>query len=445
MTNVINKAIYTLWDAKEGGVRMSEMQNLQNLQFQSHDMLAKYQLDRLKVLIDHARKNSPWYREKFSALGLTLDDFNSVKDLEKLPVTTKLDIRNNGDAFIADGVDKSTLVTAKTGGSTGVSLNLYFDQDCQKLRNGAQGFADNLAGWQPGDKIGALWGNPPVAVTVKQKLRSILLERTKYLDTMDLNPDSMGEFAREWQAFKPDVLFGHAHSIYIFAKYLLAENIKLSSPKGIVATSMMLLEHERKVIKQAFNAEVTNRYGCEEVGLIACECEQHNGMHINTPHIVLECVDDNDNPVPFGTSGKLVITDLNNFAMPLIRYRIEDVGILTDRQCQCGRALPLLEKLEGRVADFLKKLDGGLVGGVSLVERTLTKIPGLEQMQLIQEQLDKIIINRVKGQDFNQETDKELLKEMHIVFGDAVDININDIEEMPQEASGKYRFSICKV
>ena len=208
---------------------------------------------------------------------------------------------------------------------------------------------------------------------------------------------------------------------------------------------MMLLEHERKVIKQAFNAEVTNRYGCEEVGLIACECEQHNGMHINTPHIVLECVDDNDNPVPFGTSGKLVITDLNNFAMPLIRYRIEDVGILTDRQCQCGRTLPLLEKLEGRVADFLKKLDGGLVGGVSLVERTLTKIPGLEQMQLIQEQLDKIIINRVKGQDFNQETDKELLKEMHIVFGDAVDININDIEEMPQEASGKYRFSICKV
>lgn len=445
MTNVISKAIYTLWDAKEGGVRMKEMQNIQNLQFQSDEALSQYQLDRLKVLIDHARKNSPWYREKFSALGLTLDDFKSVKDLEKLPVTTKLDIRNNGDAFIADGVDKSELVTAKTGGSTGVSLNLHFDEDCQKLRNGAQGFADNLAGWHPGDKIAALWGNPPVAVTAKEKLRSILLERTKYLDTMDLNPETMGGFANEWQAFKPDVLFGHAHSIYIFAKYLIKENIKLSSPKGIVATSMMLLEHEREVIKQAFSAQVTNRYGCEEVGLIACECEQHNGMHINTPHIVLECVDDNDNPVPFGTSGKLVITDLNNFAMPLIRYRIEDVGILTDRQCKCGRALPLLEKLEGRVADFLKKLDGGLVGGVSLVERTLTKIPGLEQMQIIQEQLDKIIINRVKGQDFNQETDNELLKEMHVVFGDAVEININDIKEMPQEASGKYRFSICKV
>jgi phenylacetate-CoA ligase len=445
MSNVLSKAIYTLWDTKEGGIRLKEMDNLQKLQFQSIEAIEQHQLVRLKKLIEHAYKNSPWYRKKFISLGLTLSDFNTIKDLEKLPVTTKLDIRNNGDDFIAETSNKSELVIAKTGGSTGVSLNLYFDDLCQKMRNAAQGFADGFAGWVPGDKIGALWGNPPVATTLKQKLRSTLLEKTKYLDTMDLNPQSMSNFANEWQEFTPDVLFGHAHSIFIFAKYLLENKIELANPKGIVATSMMLLDHERKVIEEAFGAKVTNRYGCEEVGLIACECEEHDGMHINTPHIVLECVDDNDNPVPFGTSGKLVVTDLNNFAMPLIRYRIEDVGILTDKQCSCGRKLPLLEKLEGRVADFLKKVDGGLVGGVSLVERTLTNIPGIEQMQLIQKQLDKIIINRVKGLDFNQETDSELLKEMHIVFGDSVEININDITEMPQEASGKYRFSICEV
>ena len=322
---------------------------------------------------------------------------------------------------------------------------MYFDEHCQKLRNGAQGYADNLAGWLPGDKVGALWGNPPVAKTLKQKLRSSLLERTKYLDTMDLNSASMGEFVSTWKVFSPDVIFGHAHSIYIFAKYIIENKIELSSPKGVVATSMMLLDHERAVIEKAMGVKVTNRYGCEEVGLIACECEVHQGMHINTPHIILESVDDEGNTVLPGESGKLVVTDLNNFAMPLIRYQIEDVGILSDKKCSCGRTFPILEKLEGRVADFLKKADGGLVGGVSLVERTLTKIPGIEQMQFVQKSIDKLVVNRVKGHEFNKETDALLLTELQVVFGNTVDIIINDIEKMPQEASGKYRFSICEA
>ncbi|MDO6444968.1 hypothetical protein Q4493_04185 [Colwellia sp. 1_MG-2023] len=445
MNNVIGKAIYTLWDTKEGSVRLNEMKSLKRLQYETPEKLKEYQLGRLVKLLEHAEKHSPWYKKVFTDSGIKYSDINSVADLSRLPITKKADIRNNADDFISTIHNKDELVIAKTGGSTGVSLNLYFDEHCQKLRNGAQGYADNLAGWVPGDKIGALWGNPPVAKTFKQKLRSSLLERTKYLDTMDLNPSSMGVFVETWKTFAPDVIFGHAHSIYIFAKYVTENNISLSSPKGVVATSMMLLDHERVVIEKAMGVKVTNRYGCEEVGLIACECEVHQGMHINTPHIILECVDDEGKTVLPGQSGKLVVTDLNNYAMPLIRYQIEDVGVLSDQPCSCGRTLPILEKLEGRVADFLKKADGGLVGGVSLVERTLTLIPGIEQMQLVQKSIDQLIVNRVKGHEFNKDTDALLLKELQVVFGETVTIQINDIEKMPQEASGKYRFSICEA
>jgi phenylacetate-CoA ligase len=445
MSNIFASAVYKLWDAKEGSFRLNEMESLKRIQYESPEKLKEYQFARLSTLLDHAQKNSLWYKNIFEELGLKSSDIKCIDDLKKLPITKKVDIRNNADDFISSIHNKDELVVAKTGGSTGVSLNLFFDEHCQKLRNGAQGYADNLAGWLPGDKVGALWGNPPVAKTLKQKLRSSLLERTKYLDTMDLNPTSMSEFVSTWKRFAPDVIFGHAHSIYIFAKYVTENNIKLSSPKGVVATSMMLLDHERTVIEKAMGVKVTNRYGCEEVGLIACECEAHQGMHINTPHIVLECVDDEGNTVLPGESGKLVVTDLNNFAMPLIRYQIEDVGVLSDKPCACGRTLPILEKLEGRVADFLKKADGGLVGGVSLVERTLTKIPGIEQMQFVQKSINKFIVNRVKGHEFNQETDAQLLNELQVVFGDTVEILINDIEKMPQEASGKYRFSICEV
>ena len=121
------------------------------------------------------------------------------------------------------------------------------------------------------------------------------------------------------------------------------------------------------------------------------------------------------------------------------------MGVLSDRQCECGRGLPILERLEGRLADFLKNLDGTQIAGVSLVERTLTKIPGVEQMQLVQEKMDQIIVNRVKGKEFTEQTDTLLLEELKSVFNEDVGFTIVNKAKIPQEKSGKYRFSICKV
>lgn len=445
LDNLIGKFAYTLWDTKEGGQRLTEFYALKRNERLTTEQLNALQTQKLTKLIKYAEKNSAWYKAVIKKIGIDTTKPIALKDLAFFPITTKTDIRENTDQFISTAYPRKALNLAKTGGSTGVSLNLFFDERCQQLRNAAQMYADNLAGWNIGDRVAAVWGNPPIAKTLKQKLRSYLLERTIYLDTMDLNHTSMQNFVNSWQAFDPKVIFGHSHSIYVFAKFLIENNIQTLKPNGIVATSMMLLDHERAAIEQALHCKVTNRYGCEEVGLIAVECEQHKGMHINSPHIILECLDANDVPVKAGEPGKLVITDLNNYGMPLIRYRVEDVGVLSQSACSCGRNTPLLEKLEGRVADFLKKPDGGQVAGVSLVERTLTKIPGIEQMQLVQEQLHEIIINRVKGSEYNDQTDKLLIEEFQLVFDSSVRLTINDVEKIPQEKSGKYRFSICKI
>lgn len=443
--HILGRLAYTAWDIKEGYVRLSEYKKLAAQQYWNQEQLLQLQNKKLGNLIKHAAATSPWYKDIFHSIGLNPDEIITRANLSRIPVTTKLQIRENTAKFISTDYDASKLPKAKTGGSTGVSLNLFFDRHCQKLRNGAQMYADSFSGWTPGMRIAAIWGNPPIARTIKQKLRWFLLERTIYLDTMNLNPESMGTFVKQWYAFEPEMIFGHSHSIYIFAQYVLEQGITDLRPKGIVATSMMLLDQERNIIEQAFGCKVSNRYGCEEVGLIAVECEQHQGMHINSSHIILECLDEHDQPVPYGTPGKLVITDLNNYAMPLIRYRVEDVGVLSERRCTCGRTTPMLERLEGRIADFLKKTDGGQVAGVSLVERTLTKIPGIEQMQLVQEKINEIIINRVKGPEFTIDTDQQLLEEFRIVFGDQVALDIRDVEKIPQEKSGKYRFSICKI
>lgn len=436
---------YPLWDWKDRSERLKELSVLEKQQWWSYDRLRELQLNRLERLLKYAGEHSPFYQQVFRERGLALEDLSSWEAFQRIPVTTKQDLRNQTDQFISDEFDKQVLVTAKTGGSTGVSLNLFFDERCQQRRNAAQIWADKWAGWLPGEKKAAIWGNPPVAIGVKQRLRRTLMDRTIYLDTMNLNEQSMGDFVSKWQRERPKAIFGHAHSIYLFARYVLDHRHVNLRPKAIVATSMMLLDHERKIIEEAFGCRVTNRYGCEEVGLIACECEEHQGMHLNMPHLIVEFLDADDQPVKPGEPGKIVVTDLNNFAMPLIRYRVEDVGVYTERKCPCGRGFPLLERLEGRVADFLKLPGGGQVAGISLVERTLTRVPGVEQMQLVQDSLDHMFIHRVKGHDYTQDTDAALLRAMRETFGEKVALDIVDVTGIPQEASGKYRFSICKV
>ncbi|MBD3640940.1 MAG: phenylacetate--CoA ligase family protein [Marinobacter sp.] len=445
MDSLSRYVFYPLWDLKDRSQRLREWRALEEQQWWPIDRLRILQWERLQKLLTHAAIHSPFYRDVFSKHEISPDSIQSANDLLRIPVTNKSDIRNNLERFISDEFARKELVSAKTGGSTGFSLQLYFDEACQERRNAAQLMADRWSGWDLGMKKAAIWGNPPVPSTMKQKLRHHLLDRTIYLDTMNLNETSMGDFVERWRAEQPGAIFGHAHSIFIFACYLRDQGITDLRPKGIVATSMMLLAHERKVIEQVFDCAVTNRYGCEEVGLIACECERHEGMHLNVPHVYVEFLDGENKPVKPGGPGKIVVTDLNNFAMPLIRYRVEDVGVYRERPCSCGRELPILERLEGRVADFLHLPQGGQVAGISLIERTLTKVPGVAQLQLIQESINKIVIKRVKGNDYSNSTDFQLIELMRETFNSQVEIVIEDVAKIPQEASGKYRFSICNI
>ena len=262
---------------------------------------------------------------------------------------------------------------------------------------------------------------------------------------MSMTDRSMSNFVKEWRKFSPDIVFGHSHSIYIFAKYLLENNITDMRPIGIISTSMMLISEERKAIEDAFGCKVTDRYGCEEVGLIACECEAHNGMHMVTEQAYVEFLNEDGNPAKEGELAKIVVTDLCNKGMPFIRYMVEDVGIYSNRKCSCGREYPIMEKVIGRVADFLTKKDGTLVAGVSIVERTLTAIDGIEQMQIVQEEVDRIIVNYVKSTDHTSDTLKLLEDEMESIFGPDVSFEYRMVELIEQDPSGKYRFAINNI
>ncbi|NLC72052.1 MAG: phenylacetate--CoA ligase family protein [Desulfuromonadaceae bacterium] len=419
---------------------------LEKTQFYPEEKLRKIQWRRLSELLRYVAENNDFYCRRFQSAGISPQDIQSPEDLRRLPLLTKAEIRANGQAMISRGFAVERLQKAKTGGSTGKALELYFTEECSELRN-ACALRHNLwSGWNRGEPIAAIWGNPVLPNTLKETLRQFISgPPVIYLDTMAVSSASVARFVDEWRQVKPTLIFGHAHSLYLLARKLEEMRISDLCPKGIISSSMMLLPHERAKIEEIFGIKVIDRYGCEEVSLIASECEKHEGMHLNIEHLFVEFLRDDDTPVADGEPGRIVVTDLMNRAMPLIRYQVEDVGVPTNRHCSCGRGLPLMENVTGRVADFLVKKDGSRVAGVSLIENTLTRFPGLDQLQIIQTQLQRFVIRIVPGKGYEGQTVKELEKYFKGVFGEETEVEIEKISDIPKESSGKYRFSICAL
>jgi phenylacetate-CoA ligase len=444
MSSLSRHVFHPLWDLKDGSRRLRVLRELERSQWLPLETLKARQDQRLRQMLRYAAAHSPYYQRVFREQRFDPEHFQ-LAAFQALPLLTKAIIRASTDEILSREFARSALGQHKTGGSTGVALTTYFDQDWREIRAADVLRSNQWAGCFHGMKVASLWGNPPLPKTLKQRVRAFLIDRFIYLDTIDLNERSIEDFIARWLRGKPEILFGHSHSLYMLARYVLEKRISDLRPRGIISTSMMLLANEREVIESAFGCKVTDRYGSEEVALIACECERHQGMHLNIEHLYLEFLRPDGTAAAPGEEGTIVITDLVNRGMPFIRYRIEDVGVPSDRRCACGRGLPLMERVTGRVADYLKRRDGSMVAGVSLVERTLTAIPGLEQLQVVQPSIDQIVLNVVRAPDFSSATEEALLAEFRAVFGPGITIRTDYMERIRQERSGKYRFSICRI
>ena len=402
------------------------------------------QLRALRALLTEVAAINPFYRERFAAAGLDPAALASIDEFRRLPVITKAVVRQQTEDLLSSGFDRSSLMRAKTGGSTGKALDLYFTEEVSRLRNAFGRRRRTWAGWRVGEPMGAVWGNPEQATEFRARLREWLLGPTITLDTMSMTRDAVRQFEREWREIGPTLLFGHAHSIFILAT--LVDELKLTGirPNAIVSSSMMLVPHERVVIERVFGTKVTDFYGCEEVGGIASECERHEGMHINADQLIVEVLREDGTPAGPGEFGAVVVTDLLNLAMPMIRYRIEDMAEVSDRPCSCGRGLPTIRRIVGRTADFLVRRDGSRVAGISLIENSLTDLPGIDQMQIVQDSLDLVTLRVVRGRDFTPAVERDLTQYFEGQFP-GTRVVVDHVTAIAQEANGKYRFSICRV
>lgn len=440
---VVRTLIYPLWAMRDHPHFFRYRRQFEQSQYFSPDQLRDLQLVRLREMLAWANQESPFYRERITAAGIdprtmTLDDF------QRLPVLSKRDIQAHRDSLIAQGFPEDQRVKNQTGGSTGSPLQFFVDKERFDSRMASTERHNLWAGMRPGDWYAHLWGarlDQIVDGSLRARLRNELLYRGIELNTSSISDKDWAGFIAGVRRKRPRFLLAYANSAVLFAGYLERNAITDIRFDAIITTAEVLLPEQRTRLETFFGAQVFNRYGCREVSIIASECERHFGMHVNADALFVEVVP--DPAVPAG-SGKLLVTDLYNRSMPLIRYEIGDVGRWADRACACGRGLPVLADVQGRITDFLTLADGRKISGPSLT-LVVADMPDVQQVQFVQKKIDSIVLRVVPGRGYGDSTRQELRKRLGLYLQGVAIMDIEETQNIQSETSGKYRFVVNEM
>lgn len=440
--------IAPIWAAWEKSPYLSHYKRLLKTQYDPPETIRKRQTEKMRSIVAHAYATCPFWKERFDTTGVKPEEIRELEDLTRLPLLTKTDLRTRLDDMISSEYpDREKLTRHKTSGSTGVAVVVYSNEESDQFKRGAVLRSDEWTGWRLGERKALIWGNPRIRPDWKGKLRRSLLSRDyTYLDTLKMDAREMDRFTNDMIRKPPGMLFGHAHSLYLYAGFVKTRRPDAHiRPHGILSTCMVLHDFERQLIEEVFQCRVTDRYGCEEVSLIASDCEKHEGLHVNSDSLHAELIDHNGATCPVGEPGRIIITDLCNRAMPMIRYEVGDTASWSGTDCSCGRTLPLFSRIEGRVADYVITNAGEYVSGISLTENFACMVRGIAQLQIVQEDIDRFTFNIVKAPDFGESTLAQIRELVSKRFGDNATFECVFMDKIPQEKSGKYRFCISKV
>lgn len=445
IAKISNRILFPLNCMRTGSLDiLQSMREFEESQFFTSQQLDEISFDRLKKILQYSFETVEFYRKSFDVHGVHPSDVQSPSDLASFPVLEKRHIQDNLQQLVSSRFRSEDLVLDRTGGSTGTPIEYYYSKKRSHSRKAATWRHNGFVDWHIGDKTAILWGasRDISKKKIRERLRNLLIDRNIFFNTGGFQPREMINFDKQLKRFRPKVIQAYANSIGLFAKYFREKGIHPFSPKAIVTSAEMLTPENRKLIEDTFSAPVFNRYGSREFSIIASECNQRNGLHVMQEGLYIEIMK-NGRHVDEGETGELIITDLLNFGMPLIRYRIGDAACWKTGSCGCGRGLRRLSNIAGRTTDFLLGMDGRLCSGAVLTVAMVAARPSLGQIQLEQNESHRIICRMApKASQADIGEDKNyVVRKLREYLGEKTLIDFEIVSQIAHEPSGKYRFS----
>ena len=442
---VYRRCVWPFYEGIRGRQTPGLLRQAQSRQWSSSEEIERFSISELNKLLQHANLQTDWYRQRFAASRLNVDSLQSLKEMHALPTTTKADIRKYREQMVAAEY-RSRCIFDKTGGSTGEPVQFYYDRRSYEWRNAMTARGYGWAGADEGEKAFYLWSiavdNPSRWQRFKTSAHDWSLRR-KFFNNFRLSQATLPECLESLNRFAPRVLVGYTSMLEYLARYIQKQGglrIKLQS---VITAAEGVNAAQRELLQAAFGAPVFASYGSREFKLIAMECEQ-GGLHVAADNLIVECLIKGRLAQP-GELGAVVITDLHNYGMPFIRYEIGDVATPCDDRCACGRGLPLLGAVHGRVPDTVQTPDGRLISGI-FFPHLLKEFAWIEQFQVVQKELDRVQVKLIVID--SSVADRELgnLKQRILeVLGSAMRLEFEFVAEIPRNATGKHRPVISEI
>ena len=420
---------------------------LETTQWWSREEIARYQLNKLKEILVYALEKIPYYQQSFKAHSNLIRHLKSISELSSLPFLTKEQLRHNFSSLQNPGF-KGRILIDSTSGSTGDPMRFVHDRTAGAFARALLYREHRWHNLDIGEKEARFYGTPlDASIKFKEKIKDFMMNRKRFC-VYDLSESSLRLYHKKINSYRPPYLYGYTSAIFELISFMRNQNLRFQGNflKAIIVTSEVLVDEQRELMESYLKVPVINEYGCSEVGIIAAECPRH-GLHISAENIIVEVIKDGL-PAKSGQAGEVVITGLNNLAMPLIRYKLGDVAILTDKFCSCGRGLPLLENIEGRVNNMVVTPEGKISSGMIFyyISRSLIENNGgIKKFKIVQDKIDRITFQIVKDHNFSEENLKAIVRMTHKYLSPSLQVDFEFFSELPHKTDGKIQHFLSKV
>jgi len=418
------------------------LKELERNQWLKRSEVKDLQWSALTRLVRHAYRNVPYYRYLFDSVRIVPSDMRSLEDFRRIPLLTKTCLRDNFRQMLAKE-RKERLYTATTSGTTGLPLTFYRDGRSVAYSLAAMYRGHRWYGLDIGAKEAMLWSVPiDWKGRVGTRVKDFLLNRFRAREC-DLHDENFFHFSLMMKKKRPDYLMGIRSLVYPFAIFLKEQEIdgRLFELKMVKCTAEVILDCQKQLIESTFGCKMASEYGSSETGVIAFECPE-GSLHLMDDCVYVEFVDEADHLESSRRKARVVVTNLHNYSMPILRYDLGDMGVASHRSCTCGRGLALMESIEGRISDQLITPDGkGAHASLFyfIVQRLTEKGFVIKQWRVYQTAVNELKIKIVKGPDFSNKALAYMDRKIHQRLGSGMNIHYEFVADIPRESSGKLK------
>jgi phenylacetate-CoA ligase len=402
----------------------------------SADELRELQEQKLRRIIHHAYERVPFYRERFQAAGLDPECIRTLDDLKHVPITTKQDLQSvEKNSILASGVDATSVRALHTSGSTGTPLAVYCTAWELRRRSLVEFRTLVRAGFSARDRLVSVGPRHRRAHGFHERLG---LYRTEIMSSVLPAKEQL----RLLQQLKPTIFWPYPtvlRALLHEAGRRLRDYIR---PRLMITSGEVLNESLRAQIHEDLGLDPYCFYACIEVGRIAAECQMREGLHVNSDHLILETWR-GDGPAARGEPGTVLLTGLNAWSMPLLRYRIGDRVVRLAGQCSCGSPLPLIDRPLGREDEAIL-LPSGRIVSPRRCNHVLREFTSILQFRMIQETVDRVTLLLVTKEPWTPKTTDDLRQKLLEQLGEPLAINIQFVDAIPEERD-KFRAFMSRL